>query len=245
MLYLPKATYFVLFEFYIETVGSLDMLIQRLSIGFLAIVLILFGSSVLAATPGPLSANTIINTANNDQNIMVDIRAKLSSHPNLSSIAIEMNVVDGVVTLSGMVDTPLQKQEFINLVESVAGVKRVDSLIVVRGAQGERPNVIIQEQPGERSNIIIREQVIPSSQGVAPAAPAPATPAVPTSPANPTVPAAPATTVSPTAPAPAPGVPVPAPTPAPATVSPAVVPAPTPTAPTPAVPDPQKTPRGY
>jgi len=64
--------------------------------------------------------------------ITAKVKAKIAETPSLSSFAIEVTTVKGVVQLSGFVDTSAQRQLAGKVAKSVKGVKSVKNSLVVK-----------------------------------------------------------------------------------------------------------------
>lgn len=79
-----------------------------------------------------LGSSVVLATPEEDQRIKMNLGMKLTSE-NLPTQNITWTVQDGVVTLNGIVENALQKEAFRNAAESISGVIRVDSNIVLRG----------------------------------------------------------------------------------------------------------------
>ncbi|HUQ91867.1 MAG TPA: BON domain-containing protein [Bryobacteraceae bacterium] len=60
-----------------------------------------------------------------DDRIYDQVRLKLASHPDVKGGAIEVEVVDGVVTLSGKVRTERARTKAESVAHKVKGVKKV------------------------------------------------------------------------------------------------------------------------
>lgn len=99
-----------------------------------------------------------------DVSLAWNIETKIRGTPSITTAFINIKVRDGVVTLTGMVDSPFQEKDAINIAESVQGVKRVDSYITVRGTQG--PN--IQVVPTKTIELPSNTVVVPENTVVVP-----------------------------------------------------------------------------
>jgi BON domain/Cytidylate kinase-like family len=58
------------------------------------------------------------------------IRAALEAHPQLSPYDLEVDVAEGVVTLSGHVSTDDASREAVRIAEQISGVKRITNKLV-------------------------------------------------------------------------------------------------------------------
>jgi hyperosmotically inducible protein len=97
-------------------------LLLKLSIALLAMVL------HVAALNAATSDDKAI-AADSDRQITEQIRTALYKNPALASNDISVQTKDGVVYLHGLVDTNVQRAAVKELVQGLAGVKRiVDSL---------------------------------------------------------------------------------------------------------------------
>lgn len=67
-----------------------------------------------------------------DQLIRSKIKTKLIGEPGIKSLNIDVDVLKGVVTLTGIVETKRQEKKVIELARSVAGVVKVVDNITVR-----------------------------------------------------------------------------------------------------------------
>lgn len=96
------------------------------------------GGAGEAAAPEPRPiAETDEERRRLDAGIVAEIDARLREHPQLSSAAVEIHVVDGEVTLAGVVDDRALKYGVEEVVEAVAGVTDVYNLLSVREGGGE------------------------------------------------------------------------------------------------------------
>jgi len=67
-----------------------------------------------------------------DDTITDQVRLKLTSDPDVKGGALEVNVKEGVVTLSGNVELPKQREKAEKLARKVKGVKSVVNHIEVK-----------------------------------------------------------------------------------------------------------------
>ncbi len=79
----------------------------------------------LATTAGPAE----------DSSLARDVRTKFAGNANISTSHIEVKAQNGVITLTGMVDSPLQEKSAIETAETVRGVNSVQSYITIRGTE--------------------------------------------------------------------------------------------------------------
>jgi BON domain len=86
--------------------------------------------AVIAA--GPVHARSI-GQAIDDAAIVAQVKAKLTADQLSNLVRIEVNSTDGVVTLSGTVDTPERRDRIVQIASWVKGVKQVVNDIRVSG----------------------------------------------------------------------------------------------------------------
>ncbi len=65
--------------------------------------------------------------ANSDDRIVDQVRMRLTTDPDVKGGADEVNVKDGVVTITGRVDTEKGKSKATKLAKKVKGVKSVEN----------------------------------------------------------------------------------------------------------------------
>lgn len=94
-----------------------------------------------------------------DSSVARDVRTQFAGNPNLTNTHIDIKAQNGVITLTGMVDSPLQEKAAIEAAESVRGVSSVQSYITVRGTESPR----IEVAPS-------KTVVVPGTSAVAPSA---------------------------------------------------------------------------
>lgn len=90
--------------------------------------------ALTVAGVAPLAVNTAYandNMANSDQPvtdswITTKVKAELATTDGVKSADVSVKTVDGVVTLTGMLSTPLAVKKAIAAAESIKGVKKVD-----------------------------------------------------------------------------------------------------------------------
>jgi hyperosmotically inducible protein len=85
---------------------------------------------VLVLATGALASSK--KPANDDQLYDLVIR-KLADDPVVKGGALKVDVHDGVVTISGKVETDQQKAKAEKIVKKISGVKQVDNQLVVVG----------------------------------------------------------------------------------------------------------------
>src|SRR5215510_12560562 len=84
----------------------------------------------IVVTP-PAGGSTTSDSANMDSTIQTAIDKKLSDDPEISRLGITATVLNGKVTLLGVVKTETMKSDIEKLVRRVKGVKEVDNQISV------------------------------------------------------------------------------------------------------------------
>lgn len=85
---------------------------------------------VIINNPPPAGGSGATST-NDDTNVQAAIDKKLSDDPTLSSLGITATVMNGKVTLLGMVKTEALKAEVERAVRGVKGVKAIDNQISI------------------------------------------------------------------------------------------------------------------
>ena len=70
-----------------------------------------------------------------DTEITAKAKAAIFAEPGLRTLQISVDTVKGVVTLSGSVDTPENSERAAALAGAVAGVSRVQNMLVQKSAQ--------------------------------------------------------------------------------------------------------------
>jgi osmotically-inducible protein OsmY len=72
------------------------------------------------------------STAIDDSMITTKVKAAIVAEPTLSALDIKVKTNDGVVTLSGSIDSPDKVERAKQLAQTVDGVKTVNSELVVK-----------------------------------------------------------------------------------------------------------------
>lgn len=75
-----------------------------------------------AAAAGDRSAGEVID----DALITTKIKSSLAADPQVSALAIDVDTSNGIVSLTGVVDSEAQRQRAIQLAQGMEGVRRVD-----------------------------------------------------------------------------------------------------------------------
>lgn len=70
-----------------------------------------------------------------DKEITAKIKAKFIGDPELKAFSIDVDTLNGVVTLTGIVEKESQKERAVNLAKSVEGVKQIIVNIQVKGSR--------------------------------------------------------------------------------------------------------------
>jgi len=94
------------------------------------LALVFAGSGgVLAAQPHmtPVSQETTSDQPGTDGWITTKVKAELMTTKGISSTDISVTTTNGVVTLSGVLDTKAEVQKSVAVAKSIKGVQRVDA----------------------------------------------------------------------------------------------------------------------
>jgi hyperosmotically inducible protein len=94
----------------------------------MAFCIAFFLVSVACQTPAGRSAGQVVD----DTTIGTKVKAKLFDNEKLSGFAIDVEVFQGEVTLTGAVDAPAQKELATEVARSVTGVTKVNNLLKVQ-----------------------------------------------------------------------------------------------------------------
>ena len=86
---------------------------------------------VIINNPSATGGSAATTSGNEDGNVQAAIDKKLSDDPTLSTLGITATVMDGKVTLMGMVKTAALKTQVERAVRSVKGVKSIDNQISI------------------------------------------------------------------------------------------------------------------
>jgi hyperosmotically inducible protein len=68
-----------------------------------------------------------VETSLNDSEITIKIKAILLNEKNINSLKVGVDTNKGIVTLTGFIDTEMNRAKVIKIVESVEGVSSVNS----------------------------------------------------------------------------------------------------------------------
>jgi hypothetical protein len=85
---------------------------------------------VIITQPAPSGGTATVNTSN-DGAVQTAIDKKISDDPALSTLGITATVLDGKVTLTGIVKSEALKSQVDRAIRGIKGVKQVDNQIVV------------------------------------------------------------------------------------------------------------------
>jgi hyperosmotically inducible periplasmic protein len=98
--------------------------------GLVVIALLTIGIVGLAAcqSPGGRTAGEVVD----DSTLATRVKTALFRDPDLSGFAIEVDVFNGEVTLTGGVDSQQKKEHAGNIVSEISGVRKVNNLITVQ-----------------------------------------------------------------------------------------------------------------
>lgn len=78
-----------------------------------------------------------------DADILVSVNQKIANDPTLAGYKIDATVSNQVVTLNGTVDTETQSNTLVNLIESIPGVAKVQSNVIIKA----QPVVVVPATP--------------------------------------------------------------------------------------------------
>lgn len=115
---------------------------NRLASAALAFV---FGAAALAPTAAQAAERSVSPTAQPDNATLVaSVKAQLLRSPDASALDIKVAARDGVVTLTGAVDTDVERTSAELIARSAAGVREVDNKLSVRAdaKQGDSNNPV-------------------------------------------------------------------------------------------------------
>jgi hyperosmotically inducible periplasmic protein len=111
---------------------------SKLSIPLMCFTALLASSCIATKNTGvavgngaKAAAGEVRDTAT-DASITAAIKMKMADDPVVSAMKIDVDTVDGAVTLNGTVQDMKERDKAVGLAKSVDGVKSVDSKLVVR-----------------------------------------------------------------------------------------------------------------
>ncbi len=84
---------------------------------------------VIVNNPGTASGGSVSTSLNQDSAVQSAIDKKISNDPSLSSLGITAMVLDGKVTLMGIVHSESEKARVERAVRAIKGVKSIDNQI--------------------------------------------------------------------------------------------------------------------
>jgi osmotically-inducible protein OsmY len=84
-----------------------------------------------------------------DKTLADKVRSEVLGDPHFSAYTVNLDAVEGVVTLRGQIDNRDTIRDLVAAVERVHGVHRVENLLHTPGT--EAPNVKSKQQPGGRT----------------------------------------------------------------------------------------------
>jgi hypothetical protein len=77
----------------------------------------------------------LASNANVDAALAAKVKAAILSRPGLRSVTVDVNAVDGVITLYGTADTPIMSHQVAMAALDVAGVRSVkNEMVIVKGS---------------------------------------------------------------------------------------------------------------
>jgi cytoskeletal protein RodZ len=85
----------------------------------------------IVVTPPAGGSTATTESVNMDSTIQAAVDKKIADDPEISTLGITASVLDGKVTLLGVVKTEAQKSQTERLVKQIKGVKQVDNQITV------------------------------------------------------------------------------------------------------------------
>jgi hyperosmotically inducible periplasmic protein len=92
------------------------------------------GAERIEAEVGPVAREVL-----SDASITARVKARLAADPEVNAIQIDVDTIDGVVTLNGKVSSQEVSQEAEKLAKRTEGVKQVNNLIQVAGQEPPAP----------------------------------------------------------------------------------------------------------
>jgi osmotically-inducible protein OsmY len=73
-----------------------------------------------------------VNDNFNDSSITAKVRVAILNEPNLKSFQININTVNGVVTLDGAVNNKVEKDRVYDIANAISGVKETKNNIIIK-----------------------------------------------------------------------------------------------------------------
>jgi len=90
------------------------------------------GAAPTTGPAGDTSIGTAAAEAVTDASITTKVKSKLLADPDVSGLRIDVDTLDGVVTLSGTVGSAAEKMRALDLAGKVENVKRVEDKLTLR-----------------------------------------------------------------------------------------------------------------
>jgi hyperosmotically inducible periplasmic protein len=90
------------------------------------------GAAPTTGSAGDTSVGAAAAEAMTDAGITTKVKSKLLADPDVSGLRIDVDTRDGVVTLTGMVNSSAEKARALDLAGKVENVKRVEDKLTVR-----------------------------------------------------------------------------------------------------------------
>ena len=97
------------------------------------IPVVLVAALVAVLSLGACASNQTAGEAVDDAAITAKVKAKLLADPQIKAFHIDVDTVNGIVTLNGEVASSVAKQEAEKLARLTEGVKQVNNVIQVAG----------------------------------------------------------------------------------------------------------------
>jgi hyperosmotically inducible protein len=97
------------------------------TIVLLALIVLLFTLGA-CQTPAGRSTGAVVD----DSTITTKIKSKLLADDRVSGMAIDVDTFQGVVTLTGAVDTPQSKEAATQIARNVEGVREVKNMLNIK-----------------------------------------------------------------------------------------------------------------
>lgn len=86
----------------------------------------------VAVGAGAKEAAQQVGDTATDASITAAVKMKMADDPVVSAMKIDVDTSDGIVTLNGTIQDKAEGDQAVHVANSVDGVKRVDSKLVVR-----------------------------------------------------------------------------------------------------------------
>jgi hyperosmotically inducible periplasmic protein len=92
---------------------------------------LLYTKVVLLLSLASCNDGTVIDAATSDSDVTDRVKATLISDESLRALAIDVNTRDGIVQLTGIVDTRQDIERAETVVQEVAGVRSINNELVL------------------------------------------------------------------------------------------------------------------